>query len=99
MTQKEKVKEFLAGKGWVPSYDIVRYCVDNYITDSMRICRKMAERGEIEGDQRGKFIYYRIRQSDIVRKFEEAKKARTIKDINDDFKEWSKQYTGNLFDF
>jgi hypothetical protein len=79
--------------------EIKRHFANLYISDADRRCREMTEDGELESEIRNGKVYYRIRQSDIVRRFEEAKKARTIKDINNDFNEWSKQYTGNLFDF
>jgi hypothetical protein len=82
MTHKQAVRNWLNGRDWVPSYEIEKYCANNYMTDGMRRCREMAESGEIERKVEGKFVYYRVKQSAILQKILDIRSKVKVEDID-----------------
>ena len=64
MIQKNIIKNLLRDRGtWVPSWDIQKIATRwGWLgTSADRQARLMAEEGEIEREQRGKYVFYRLK--------------------------------------
>jgi len=79
MSHKSQIKNYLQGRDWTMGAEIKRHFANLYISDADRRCREMTEDGELESKIRDGKVYYRIRQSDIVRRFEALKKPQPEK--------------------
>jgi hypothetical protein len=79
VTHKQQIKEYLQGKDFIMGAEIKRHFANLYISDADRRCREMAEDGELESKIENGKVYYRIKQSDIVRRFEALKKPQPEK--------------------
>lgn len=55
LTQPERVLKFLKKKKrYVPIYEVIEWCNNNYIVDTKRILQRLALDGKVESDYRGK---------------------------------------------
>ena len=79
MSHKQQIKDYLQGKDFIMGAEIKRHFANLYISDADRRCREMTEDGELESKIENGKVYYRIRQSDIVRRFEALKKPQPEK--------------------
>ena len=55
LTQPERVLKYLKSKNrYVPIYEVIEWCNNNYIVDTKRILQRLALDGKVESDYRCK---------------------------------------------